>query len=172
MLQNEPIVRRIIYVLLLVVAPGFLFMVQVVQFGPPILIFTYFPSVVWSHFSGEEAGSLVMVGGFAAHFLLLAGLYWLIAFALAKLVVFFRQPSTAGTFLVLILMGILGVSQLSLYGSGGHGASQIGPLQSLFFGPNAVSHKSLLLYLGSSALFLVIALTLSMLKQRFPSRQG
>lgn len=166
MLQVELFVRRIIYVLLLALAPGFIFAVQVVLFVPTALIFVGLLRALWTQLSSGTLNALGPVGFALAHFLLLAGLYWLIAFLLAKLVVFFRQPSTSRLVLSLLLLGIVGVSQLSIFGGGGHGASDFGPVQSLFKSTGHFGGRSMLLYAASVLFFASVAFVLSVFTQR------
>ena len=158
--------RRIIYVLLLALAPGFVFLIQAVLFLPPALIFSGVPSVIWLQLSSGNVGSVALVAFFLGHFLLLAGLYWLIAFALGRLVVFFRQPRISRIVFGLVLVGIIAVSQLSIFGSGGHGPSELGPLQTLFFESSYLPGNSLFLYLASVAFFALIAVVLSIVTLR------
>ncbi len=168
MLQIEQIVRRIFYVLLLALAPGFLFMVQVVIFLPPALIVARIESLLWAYFSAGTAVPTAAVGFLLGHFLLLACLYWLVAFALAKMVVFFRRPNTSNVVFGVTLVGIAGVSQLPIFGGGGHGPGTFGPLQLWFSEWAPASGNQLPAYLRSLGFFAMIALVWSLrtLRQR------
>ena len=161
MLPIEKLARRTIFVFLLALAPGLVFMIQVVAYIPPALVFSGVVSLAWMQIDGGRMAALMPLGFLLAHFLLLAGLYWILAFMLGKLVVLFRRPSTCGFLLALVLTGIAAFSQRSVFGGGGHGPSTLGPIQSLFGESARAATYELSHYLGSVALFALIAMALS-----------
>jgi hypothetical protein len=156
----EVIARKLIFLLLLAVAPGYVFLIQVAAIYPPLLTLSIVFSGLGTQLAGISQMNYAITGLSLAQFMIFSIIYWCASFVLGKLVTFFQRPSTALIVLVLIAFCILCVSQLSLYGSGGHGPSQLGPLQSLFFGSQDLPANSASIYLGFVFLSLILILAL------------
>ena len=117
------------FFMLLAVGPAFLFLGQAMIFEPPAAIFASVVSQVWGIAARGENANLFSIAFFVAHFAVFAFFFWVVSFIVAKLIWRVKQRSIALVLSGLAIFGILLVTQFSVYGSGGHGATRVAPLQ-------------------------------------------
>ena len=128
--MSEKTFRTILFVALILVAPALLFMVQVFFLVPTVFLLAgTLLMTVKSLTSGFDSENLAFLAFFAVHFLLFGGIYWLLAFAMARLASLFPSATARRTLLGLLLLGLSVLSQAPVYGGGGHGPLRMGPLQ-------------------------------------------
>lgn len=141
--MTETRFRRLLFIALLLLAPALLFLVQVIFVVPPAALLAGAGYVTAKACAGAPLRqSLLFLAFLLLHLVLFGGLYYLLAWLLARLT---RSLSGRGRALIqLLLLGILaGISQLPIYGSGGHGPAHLGTLQALVaslqksYGPGA-----------------------------------
>ncbi len=130
--MSETTFRSILFLALLLTAPALIFLVQVIFIVPPVFLLAGITYVLKKTVvSGLRLENLTFIGFFLAHLLVFGGLYWLLALILGKL----ARLLPAGVPRLLMLCALLGglawVTQLPIYGGGGHGPVRLGPLQFL-----------------------------------------
>lgn len=155
--MNEKGFRTVLFVALLLVAPALLYLVQVVFIVPPVfllagLVYTLKKAVA-AGFSTEQ---LAFLAFFLVHFLLFAGAYWLLAGLLGRLARLVPRGPACYGLLVLVLAALGGLTQLPIYGGGGHGPARLGPLQHLLIGLEQSYGPGSMLTVYLSALGLVV----------------
>lgn len=125
--------RRLFLFFLLALAPGFVFLVQVVVFIPPAAILATVLQQIWQTLTGGQYNEMGVVLFFFPHFLLFTLLYWLLAGLFASLIKRLGNP----TLIWLMFVGALAwTTQQTFYGAGGHGPGDFGPVQMYFLDPS------------------------------------
>lgn len=144
--------RRILFFLLLSVAPAFVFLGQAMIFEPPAAILSSVLSQLWRIAVHGESESLFFAIFFLAHFALFAVLYWMAAFTVAKLIWLMKYRPVAMALCSLSLLGIVAITQLRIYGAGGHGATRVARLQDFIGNEQLVGGGFHVVYLATIVL--------------------
>jgi len=129
---SEKTFRTILFVALLLTAPALLFLVQAFFVVPPVfllagLLYMLKKSVV----SGFGMENLTFIAFFLIHLAIFGGLYWLVALVLGKVAKLAHRGAPRILLLLALLGGLTGLTQLPIYGGGGHSPARLGPLQHL-----------------------------------------
>ena len=120
--MSEPTIRWIIFWVLLFFAPACLFLVMVVYFVPAVFFFAGIAYVAYKLiFYGQVSESLSFIIILGIHALVYCGLYFLVAWLVAKLVCLLRHPVARRFALVALLCTFAAVCMQPVYGGGGHG---------------------------------------------------
>jgi len=125
--------RRLFLFFLLAVAPGFVFLLQVVIFIPPAAILATVLAQAWQAIIGGQANELSFALFFFPHFLLFTLLYWLLASFFSRMISRTGKPALIWLLFSAVLFW---VTQQSIYGAGGHGPGRYGPVQNYFLDPS------------------------------------
>jgi len=129
---EELTLRRILFGASLLTAPAVLFLVQVIFIVPPILLLAaaggMAVKLVTNGF-GRENMFLFLITLVTA--LLLAAPFWLAAWLLGKIARLLPARWQRIALLVVLLAGLAWVTQLPIYGGGGHGPGKFGNLQTM-----------------------------------------
>lgn len=156
--MSEQSFRTILFVALLLVAPAIFFLVQVIFILPPVFLLAgavyVLKKIVLGGFGLENFTFLAL---FLLHLLLSAGVYWLVAWLLGKLALLAPRGAVRSALPALLLAGIGGVTQVPIYGGGGHGPAKLGPLQMLLGGLEASYGPGSMLTVYLTALGVLLA---------------
>jgi hypothetical protein len=129
---GERTFRRILFVALLLGAPAVLFLIQVVFIVPPVVLLAgavrVVPKLVASGFGREN---LFFFAALLAGALICAAPCYLLAWLAGKLAARLPAGWPRWTLLGLLLAGLAWVTQLPIYGGGGHGPGEFGTLQAM-----------------------------------------
>jgi hypothetical protein len=127
---TERTFRRILWTALLLVAPTLVFLVQVIFVVPTIFVpagLVYMGYKLATHgWSGEMS---VFIGFFLLHLAVFGGLYALLAWLVSKLCCLIFPERLRWIPMALLLTGLTALTQLPIYGGGGHGPAEFGPIQ-------------------------------------------
>ena len=127
-------IKWIIFVALLLTVPAMLFLVQVVMFYPAIFflagILFMVPKALIRSNSTE---TLWFIAIFGIHFLVYTGIYYLVSILLAKLISMIQSVNFKRIILGFILVALVIVTQLPVYGAGGHGPIEWVTLNEIFY---------------------------------------
>ena len=120
--MRYPTIKWTIFVALLLTVPAMLFLVQVVMFLPAIffvagIIFMVPKAIIHSN----SAETLWFIAIFGLHFLFYTGIYYLLATIAAKLISIIRSVNVKKIILAFIIATLVIMTQLPVYGGGGHG---------------------------------------------------
>lgn len=130
--MSEKTFRTILFLALLLVAPALLFMVQVIFVVPPVFLLAGLAYMLKKTvFGGFGMENLAFIAFLLIHLLIFGGLYWLVALALGKLAKLTHHGALRTCLLIALLGGLACLTQLPIYGGGGHGPARMGPLQHL-----------------------------------------
>ena len=114
-----------------------LFLVQVVMFFPAILfiagIIIMIPKALIRSSSTE---TLWFIAIFGIHFLVYAGIFYLVSALVAKLISIIQSANVKKIILAFILVALVILTQLPVYGAGGHGPIEWGTLNELLIDLN------------------------------------
>lgn len=133
--MSEKSFRTILFVALLLVAPAILFLVQAIFIVPPVFLLAGFVYILKKLLlSGPGLDNLTFLAFLSVHLLIFIGVYWLLAWLLGKLTLLTPHRNLRGVLLLLLLAGLGWLTQLPIYGGGGHGPAKMGPLQHLLKG--------------------------------------
>lgn len=128
--MEERTFRRILFGASLLAAPGVLFLVQVIFIVPPILLLAAAGGaavkLVVTGFGGESM-FLFLITLITA--LLIAAPFWLAAWILGRIARLLPARWQRIALLIALLAGLAWVTQLPIYGGGGHGPGKFGNLQ-------------------------------------------
>lgn len=115
-------IKWTILVALLLTVPAMLFLVQVVMFFPAIFfvagIIFMVPKAIIHSKSTETLWFIVIFG---IHFLVYFGIYYLVSIIVAKLISIIKSSNVKKIIVVIILAALVIITQLPVYGGGGHG---------------------------------------------------
>lgn len=115
-------IKWTIFIALFLTVPAMLFLVQAVMFFPAIFfaagILFLIKKIIITLGSHDTIPFLVI---FVIHFLIYFGIYYLISVIAAKLISKIKSASVKKVIVATILIGLVIVTQLSVYGGGGHG---------------------------------------------------
>lgn len=130
--MSEKTFRTILFIALMLVAPALVFMVQAIFVVPPVfliagLVYMLKKTVI----SGFGMENMTFIAFLLIHLLIFGGLYWLLALVLGKLAKLTPRGAPRTCLLIALLVALAGLTQLSIYGGGGHGPARMGPLQHL-----------------------------------------
>jgi len=129
---SEKTFRLILFVALLLTAPALLFLVQAFLVVPPVFLLAWLLYMLKkSVVSGFGMENLTFIAFFLIHLLVFGGLYWLLALVLGKVAKLVPRGAPRTALLIALLAGLAGLTQLPIYGGGGHGPARLGPLQHL-----------------------------------------
>ena len=114
-------IKWTILVALLLTVPAMLFLVQVVMFFPAIFfvagIIFMVPKAIIHSKSTETLWFIVIFG---IHFLVYFGIYYLVSVIAAKLISILQSANVKKIIVATILAGLVIITQLPVYGGGGH----------------------------------------------------
>ena len=115
-------IKWTIFIALLLTFPAMLFLVQVVMFFPAIffvagIIFMIPKALIHSN----STETLWFIAIFGLHFLAYSGIYYLISIIVAKLISIIKSVNVKKIILAIILVALFIITQLPVYGGGGHG---------------------------------------------------
>jgi hypothetical protein len=130
--MNERTFRRILFAALLLVAPTIIYLVQVVFVVPTVFVpaglFYMFYKLVAHGWSNDVPIFIVF---FVVHLAVFGSIYALLAWLVGKLCCLFVHGWLRLVPLALLLVGLGALTQLSIYGGGGHGPMKVGPIQDM-----------------------------------------
>jgi len=156
--MHEKTVRTLLFAALLLAAPALLTLIQAVFVLPPVFLLAGTLVMLVKTIEAPGSENVTFLAFFAVHFLVFAGLYWLVAFLVAKLGARFLSARGRTVLLGVCLAGLAALTQAPLFGGAGDGPMRLGPLQFLLadlarsYGTAAV----IALYLVFPALFAVL----------------
>jgi hypothetical protein len=111
-----------IFAALFLAAPAVLFLVQVIMFYPAVFflagMFYVLPKVVIPASAGESLAFLVFLG---VHVLVNAAVFLLISMLAARIIVFLKGAAARGVAVGAVWVAAAVLTQLPVYGGGGHG---------------------------------------------------
>ncbi|MGI9533937.1 MAG: hypothetical protein ACR2NW_03210 [Thermodesulfobacteriota bacterium] len=126
-------IKWTIFIALLLTVPAMLFLVQVVMFVPAIFfvagIVFMVPKAIIHSKSTETLWFIVIFG---IHFLVYFGIYYLVSIIVAKLISIIHSSNVKKIMLATILALLVIITQLPVYGGGGHGPIEWVTLNELF----------------------------------------
>ncbi len=119
--MNYRTIKWTIFTALFLTAPALLFLIQVVIFLPAIFFVAGIVYVIPKAFSPGHVGeSLAFMAFLGVHVLIFAGLYYLVSTLCAKVITFIKEGLARNCTVGALCLGLAGVTQLPVYGSGGH----------------------------------------------------
>ena len=126
-------IKWTIFFALFLTVPAMLFLVQVVMFIPAVfyaagIIFMVPKALIRSN-STETLWFIAILG---LHLLVYSGVYYLLSVTVAKLISIIRSVSVKRIILAIILVALVIITQLPVYGGGGHGPIEWVTLNELF----------------------------------------
>jgi hypothetical protein len=127
---TERTFRRTLWVALLLVAPTLVFLVQAIFVVPTIfipagMIYMGYKLVAY----GWNRETLIFIGFFLVHLAIFGGLYALLAWLVGRLCCLIFSERLRLIPMALLLAGLAALTQLPMYGGGGHGPGKFGPIQ-------------------------------------------
>jgi hypothetical protein len=134
-------IKWIIFVALLLTVPAILFMIQVVFFIPAVF---FLAGMFWSVtklWSGNVGETAIFIAFFGIHLLVFGSLYYGIAVLLAKGVSAMASSAVRAAIVVMLVFGLGILTQLPIYGGGGHQPMKWKPLSAAIqpdYGPAAI----------------------------------
>lgn len=118
-------IKWTIFVALSLTVPAMLFLVQAVMFFPAIFfaagILFLIKKIIITLGSHDTIPFLII---FIIHFLIYFGIYYLISVIIAKLISKIQSGNVKKIVVAIILIGLVIITQLPLYGAGGHSPMQ------------------------------------------------
>jgi len=115
-------VKWVLFTVLMVTVPSLLFLVMVIMFMPAVFILAGTVYVIPKLFApGQAAESLSFIIILGGHGLLYAGIYYVIAVLLAKVIVRLKSFVARVSILSFLCLGLGLLAFLPVYGGGGHG---------------------------------------------------
>lgn len=128
--MSERLFRRVLFLALLLVSPTIIFLVQVVFVVPTVFLpagLFYMIYKLVAHGWGNDVP--IFIGFFLIHLAVFGSCYWLLAWLVGKLCCGIFAGLWRLVSLVVLLAGLGALTQLPIYGGGGHGPSRFGPIQ-------------------------------------------
>jgi len=115
-------IKWTIFVALFLTVPAMLFLVQAVMFYPAIF---YVAGIVFMvqktliNLGSHDTLTFLVI--FVIHFLIYFGIYYLVSVIAAKLISIIQSANVKKIIVATILAGLVIITQLPVYGGGGHG---------------------------------------------------
>ena len=134
-------IKWILFVALLLTVPAVLFMIQVVFFIPAAFFLAGMIAGMTKLWSGSVGETAIFIAFFGVHLLVFGSLYYGIAVLLAKGVSAMSSPAVRAAIVVTLVLGLGTLTQLPIYGGGGHQPVKWGPLSAVIqpeYGPAAI----------------------------------
>jgi hypothetical protein len=135
-------IKWTIFVALFLTVPAMLFLVQVVMFFPAIFLVAgivfMIPKALISLGSHD---TLPFIAIFGIHFLIYFGIYYVVSVIAAKLISIIQSGNVKKIILASILAGLIIVTQLPVYGAGGHSPMEWVTLSEFLAGLNKLYGK-------------------------------
>jgi hypothetical protein len=127
---TERTFRRLLRAALLLVAPTLVFLVQVIFVVPTIfvpagMVYMGYKLVAY----GWDSEMPIFIGFFLLHLAVFGGLYAVLAWLVGKLCCLIFSERLRLIPMLLLLAGLAALTQLPIYGGGGHGPGRFGPIQ-------------------------------------------
>ena len=115
-------IKWTIFVALLLTVPAMLFLVQAVMFYPAIffvagIVFMIQKAII--NLGSNDTLPFIVI--FGIHILIYFGIYYLISVIAAKLISIIQSANVKKIIVATILVGLVIITQLPVYGGGGHG---------------------------------------------------
>ncbi len=151
-------IKWIIFIALLLTVPAMLFLVQVVMFYPAIfflagIIFMVPKALI--HSNSTETLWFVVI--FGIHLLVYAGIYYLVSIIVAKLISIIKSINVKRVILAFILVALLIITQLPVYGGGGHGPIEWVTINELFADLNKSYGKGAVITVYGCTVLLIVS---------------
>ncbi len=151
-------IKWTIFIALLLIVPAMLFLVQAVMFFPAIffvagIIFMVPKALIHSN-SSETLGFIVIFG---IHFLIYFGIYYLVSVIVAKLISIIQSSYVKKIMLATILAALVIITQLPVYGGGGHGPIEWITLTELFTDLNKSYGKGAVITVYGCTVLLIVS---------------
>jgi len=127
---TERTFRRVLWAALLLVAPTLVFLVQAIFVVPTIFVpagLAYMGYKLVAH--GWNREMPIFIGFFLLHLAVFGGLYALLAWLVGKLCCVIFPERLRLIPMGLLLAALSALTQLPIYGGGGHGPARFGPIQ-------------------------------------------
>lgn len=134
-------VKWILFSVLFLTVPAMLFLVMAVLFLPAIFFLAGIIIAASKMFSGKFGEPLVFIAFLGGHVLVYIGIYYGISVALAKGISMIRSRKARNIIVSILVLSLGALTQLPVYGGGGHGPIRWGSLSSALgkgYGPHAV----------------------------------
>lgn len=133
--------KWILFSVLLLTVPAMLFLVQAVIFLPAIFFVAGTIVAISKMFSGKFGEPLAFVAFLGVHLLVYMGIFYGISVGLAKGISIIRSGKARNIIVSIVALGLGALTQLPVYGGGGHGPIRWGSLSAAIgkgYGPNPV----------------------------------
>jgi len=114
-------IKWTIFIALLLTVPAMFFLVQVVMFFPAIFFVAGIMFMVPKALIHLKTETLWFIAIFGIHILVYFGIYYLVSIIVAKLISIIRSDTFEKIVVGAILLVLVVITQLPVYGSGGHG---------------------------------------------------
>ena len=151
-------IKWTIFIALLLTVPAMLFLVQAVMFFPAIFfvagIIFMVPKALIHSKSPETLGFIVIFG---IHFLIYFGIYYLVSIIVAKLISIIQSSYVKKIMLATILAALVIITQLPVYGGGGHGPIEWITLTELFTDLNKSYGKGAVITVYGCTVLLIVS---------------
>jgi hypothetical protein len=122
-------IKWIIFTALSLTVPAMFFLVMAVMFIPAVFFVAGIGYVIPKAFSpGHGKESLWFIAILGVHVLVYAGVYYGISVLVAKAITMIKGQVARSCTLVILCLGLVSLTQFSIYGSGGHGPMRWHPL--------------------------------------------
>ena len=133
--------KWILFSVLLLTVPAMLFLVQAVIFLPAIFFVAGIIVAISKMFSGKFGEPLTFVAFLGVHLLVYMGIFYGVSVGLAKGISMIRSGKARNIIVSIVALGLGALTQLPVYGGGGHGPIRWMPLSAALgkgYGANAV----------------------------------
>ncbi len=148
-------IKWTIFVALLLTVPAMLFLVQVVIFSPAIFFVAGIMFMVPKALIHLKTETFWFIAIFGIHILVYFGIYYLVSIIVAKLISIIQSSNVKKIMLATILAALVIITQLPVYGSGGHGPIKWVTLSEFLTGLNKSYGKfTVITVYGCTALFI------------------
>jgi hypothetical protein len=159
-------VKWILFSVLFLTVPAMLFLVQAVIFLPAIFFLAGIIVAASKMFSGKFGEPLVFIAFLGVHVLIYIGIYFGISVALAKGISMIRSSKARNIIVSILVLGLGTLTQLPVYGGGGHGPIRWGSLSSAI-GKSHGPHAVLMVYIPA-----IVVVLLFLILRRYKSSKS
>ena len=134
-------VKWTLFSVLFLTVPAMLFLVQAVIFLPAIFFLAGTIIAISKMFSGKFGEPLAFIAFLGVHLVVYSAIYYGISVGLAKGISIIRSGRARNVIVSIVALGLGALTQLPVYGGGGHGPIRWGSLSAALgkdYGPGAV----------------------------------
>lgn len=136
--MNYRTIKWIIFIVLSLTAPALLFLLVVVMLFPAVFFLAGIGYMIPKAFSSGHAGetfSFILI--FGIHALIYFGLYYGISVLIAKVIALVKNLWIRNSIVAAAVLGLVSLTQFSIYGGGGHGPIRLYTLNGLIAETNS-----------------------------------